>query len=121
MDIENISILKDAGTAAIYGSRSSNGVVVVTTKKGKKNQRPVVRLSGMIGWENPDILFSPVAGYQNATLRNLAETNVGNAPKYTPDQIRDLAAHQNEESWFFDQIMRTAMQQNYNLSVSGGS
>lgn len=121
MDIENISILKDAGTAAIYGSRSSNGVVVVTTKKGKKNQRPVVRLSGMIGWENPDILFSPVAGYQNATLRNLAKTNAGNAPKYTPDQIRDLAAHQNEESWFFDQIMRTAMQQNYNLSVSGGS
>ena len=121
MDIENISILKDAGTAAIYGSRSSNGVVVVTTKKGKKNQRPVVRLSGMIGWENPDILFSPVAGYQNATLRNLAETNAGTAPKYTPDQIRDLAAHQNEESWFFDQIMRTAMQQNYNLSVSGGS
>ena len=121
MDIENISILKDAGTAAIYGSRSSNGVVVVTTKKGKKNQRPVVRLSGMIGWENPDILFSPVAGYQNATLRNLAETNAGNAPKYTPDQIRDLAAHQNEESWFFEQIMRTAMQQNYNLSVSGGS
>lgn len=121
MDIENISILKDAGTAAIYGSRSSNGVVVVTTKKGKKNQRPVVRLSGMIGWENPDILFSPVAGYQNATLRNFAETNAGNAPKYTPDQIRDLAAHQNEESWFFDQIMRTAMQQNYNLSVSGGS
>ena len=121
MDIENISILKDAGTAAIYGSRSSNGVVVVTTKKGKKNQRPVVRLSGRIGWENPDILFSPVAGYQNATLRNLAETNAGNAPKYTPDQIRDLAAHQNEESWFFDQIMRTAMQQNYNLSVSGGS
>ena len=121
MDIENISILKDAGTAAIYGSRSSNGVVVVTTKKGKKSQRPVIRLSGMVGWESPDILFSPVAGYQNATLRNLAETNVGNAPKYTPEQIRDLAAHQSEESWFYDQIMRTALQQNYNLSVSGGS
>ena len=42
-DIENISILKDAGTAAIYGSRSSNGVVLVTTKKGKKNQRATVR------------------------------------------------------------------------------
>ena len=48
-DIENISILKDAGTAAIYGSRSSNGVVLVTTKKGKKNQRATVRLSGMMG------------------------------------------------------------------------
>lgn len=40
-DIENISILKDAGTAAIYGSRSANGVVLVTTKKGKNNERPV--------------------------------------------------------------------------------
>ena len=57
----------------------------------------------------------------DATLRNLAATNAGEAPLYTPDQIRDLAAHQNEESWFFDQIVRTALQQNYNLSVSGGS
>lgn len=120
-DIENISILKDAGTAAIYGSRSSNGVVLVTTKKGRKNQRATVRLSGMVGWQNPDILFSPLKGYQNATMRNLAATNAGESPLFTPDQIRDLAAHQNEESWFFDQIVRTALQQNYNLSVSGGS
>jgi TonB-linked SusC/RagA family outer membrane protein len=120
-DIENISVLKDAGTAAIYGSRSANGVIVVTTKSGKKNEKPTVRLNGSVGWQNPDILFSPVAGYQNATLTNLANTNVGNDPKFTPEQIRDLAAHQSEESWFYDQIMRTALQQNYNLSVSGGS
>lgn len=119
-DVENISILKDAGTAAIYGSRSANGVILITTKKGKKNERPVVRLSGMMGWQNPDILFSPVKGYQNATLRNLALTNVGSDPTFTPAQIRDLAAHQDQESWFYDQIMRTALQQNYNLSVSGG-
>ena len=120
-DIENISVLKDAGTAAIYGSRSANGVIVVTTKSGKKNEKPTVRLNGSVGWQNPDILFSPVAGYQNATLTNLANTNVRNDPKFTPEQIRDLAAHQSEESWFYDQIMRTALQQNYNLSVSGGS
>lgn len=120
-DIENISVLKDAGTAAIYGSRSANGVIVVTTKTGKKNEKPTVRLSGSVGWQNPDILFSPLAGYQNATLTNLAYTNVGSDPKFTPEQIRDLAAHQSEESWFYDQIMRTALQQNYNLSVSGGS
>ena len=120
-DIESVSVLKDAGTAAIYGSRSANGVIVVTTKSGKKNEKPTVRLNGSVGWQNPDILFSPVAGYQNATLTNLANTNVGNDPKFTPEQIRDLAAHQSEESWFYDQIMRTALQQNYNLSVSGGS
>jgi len=120
MDIENISILKDAGTAAIYGSRSANGVIVVTSKKGAKNEKPVVRLSGMLGWQDPEILISPVAGYQNATLKNLSLTNAGLAPVYTPAQIRDLADHRNEESWFYNQIIRTALQQNYNLSVSGG-
>ena len=75
----------------------------------------------MVGWEDPKILFSPVAGYQNATLKNLALTNSGMNPIFTPEQIRDLAAHQSEESWFYDQIIRTALQQNYNLSVSGGS
>lgn len=121
MDIENVSILKDAGTAAIYGSRSANGVVVVTTKKGQRNEKPTVRLNAMVGWEDPHILFAPVAGYQNATLRNLAETNVGNASVFTPDQIRDLAAHQSEEQWAMDQIFRTALQQNYNFNISGGS
>ncbi|MEG1585591.1 MAG: TonB-dependent receptor, partial [Bacteroidales bacterium] len=121
MDIGNISILKDAGTAAIYGSRSSNGVILVTTKTGQKEQAPSIRLSGMMGWQDPKILFSPVAGYQNATLRNLAMTNANENPVYTPDQIRDLAAHRNEENWFYNQIIRTALQQNYNLSVSGGN
>lgn len=121
MDIENISILKDAGTSAIYGSRSANGVIVVTTKTGKKNERPTVRLSGAVGMQDPQVLFSPLKGYQNATLTNLANTNVGNAPKFSPEQIRDLAAHESEEQWFYDQILRTALQQNYNLNVSGGS
>lgn len=45
-------------------------------------------------------LVSPVKGYQNATLRNLAATNAGEAPLYTPDQIRDLAAHQMKKAGF---------------------
>lgn len=121
MDIENISVLKDAGSAAIYGSRSANGVVLVTTKTGKKGEKPTVRFNGMVGWQDPKVLFTPVAGYQNATLRNLANTNAGMAPQYTPDQIRDLYAHQDEEEWFMDQIFRTALQQNYTMSVSGGT
>lgn len=120
-DIESVSVLKDAGTAAIYGSRSSNGVVLVTTKKGKKNQRPTVRLNSQIGMQDPTVLFRPVAGYQNATLKNLALTNVGSSPQFTPEQIRDLYDHQSEEEWNYDQILRTALQQSYNMSVSGGS
>lgn len=121
MDIENISVLKDAGSSAIYGSRSANGVILVTTKKGSKGKTPKVTLSGMVGWKDPDILFRPVEGYQNAILRNLAATNVGAAPVYTPNQIQDLYNHRNEETWALDQIFRTALQQNYNVSVSGGT
>lgn len=120
-DIETVSVLKDAGTAAIYGSRSANGVILVTTKKGVKNQRPTVRLGTQIGFQDPKILFSPVKGYQNAILKNLALTNVGAQPQFSPAEIRDLYDHQNEEEWNYDQILRTALQQAYNVSVSGGS
>lgn len=120
-DIESVSVLKDAGTAAIYGSRSANGVLLVTTKKGQKNQAPTVRLNTQVGFQDPNVLFEPVAGYQNATLKNLALTNVGSNPQFSPEQIRDLYNHQSEESWHINQILETALQQNYNINVSGGS
>ena len=66
-DIENVSVLKDAGTAAIYGSRAANGVLLVTTKKGKLNQAPTVELTAQVGWQQPDVLYTPVEGWQNAT------------------------------------------------------
>jgi len=120
-DIESISILKDAGAAAIYGSRSSNGVILVTTKKGHTGEPTRVRLNSSVGWEDPQILFTPVKGYQNATLKNTALMNSGLAPEFTPEEIRDLYEHQSEESWFLPQIFRTALQQSHNLSISGGS
>jgi TonB-linked SusC/RagA family outer membrane protein len=119
-DIANISVLKDAGSAAIYGSRSANGVILVTTRQGSKNDRPSVRFNSMVGVENPKVLFSPVKGYENALLRNQAEINSGNNPAYTPGQIRDLYEHRGEEEWFMDQIMQSALQQSYNVSIAGG-
>lgn len=120
-DIENISILKDAGAASIYGSRSSNGVILVTTKKGLLNNPTQIRLSSGVGYEIPHLLFHPVEGYQNATLKNLALVNSNRPAEFTPTQIQDLYAHRHEESWFMDQIFRSALQQNHNLSVSGGT
>jgi TonB-linked SusC/RagA family outer membrane protein len=120
-DIESVSVLKDAGSAAIYGSRSANGVILVTTKKGSKLQKPVVRFSGLAGYQDPKILFRPVEGWQNAMLRNQANMNSGNEPAFTPAQIRDLYDNRNEEYWFFDEIMQKGLQQNYNINVSGGS
>lgn len=120
-DIENVSVLKDAGSAAIYGSRSANGVILVTTKKGTKSNKPTVQFNGMVGYEDPDILYQPVEGWQNAMYRNEANMNIGSAPSFTPEQIRDLYDHRGEEYWYLNEIMKKGLQQNYNLNVSGGS
>lgn len=119
-DIENISVLKDAGSAAIYGSRSANGVILVTTKNGGKNNAPVVKLSAKMGIENPNVLFTPVKGYENAILKNQALLNGGSSPIYSPDRIRELQENGDGE-WFLDGILQNALQQNYNLSISGGT
>ncbi len=119
-DIENVSVLKDAGSAAIYGSRSSNGVILVTTKKGSKSDKPIVRVSTMTGFQDPDVLFQPVKGYENALLKNQALINVGSSPKYTPAEIRDFQQN-GDGQWFLDGILQSALQQNYNASISGGN
>lgn len=119
-DIDNISILKDAGSAAIYGSRSSNGVILITTKKGRKNEKTTVKLDLMTGFQVPHMLYTPVRGFENAILYNQALVNGGNAPFYTPEQIRDIQAHPDSE-WFINSILKTALQQTYNMSISGGS
>jgi TonB-linked SusC/RagA family outer membrane protein len=120
-DIENVSVLKDAGSAAIYGSRSANGVILVTTRKGTAAAKPTVRFSGMAGYQTPDILYQPVEGWQNAMYRNQANMNVGSSPAFTPAQIRDLYEHRGEEYWYLNEIMVKGLQQTYNVNVSGGS
>jgi TonB-linked SusC/RagA family outer membrane protein len=120
-DIENVSVLKDAGSAAIYGSRSANGVILVTTKKGSNVNKPSVRFNGMVGYQNPDILYQPVEGWQNAMYRNQANMNVGSSPVFTPENIRDLYEHRGEEYWYLNKIMEKGLQQDYNINVSGGN
>ena len=118
-DIESVSVLKDAGSSAIYGSRSSNGVILVTTKKGKKNSAPSIKISTQVGVQTPDILFKPVRGYENAILRNQAMVNAGNSPIYSPADIQQMK-DEGDNEWFFDSITQNSLQQNHNVSVSGG-
>jgi TonB-linked SusC/RagA family outer membrane protein len=120
-DIENVSVLKDAGSAAIYGSRSGNGVILVTTKKGSKGSKPLIRFNGLVGYQDPHILYQPVKGWQNAMYRNQANMNAGSAPGFTPEQIRDLYDHQDEEYWYLNEIMKKGLQQSYNMSIAGGN
>ncbi len=119
-DIESVSVLKDAGSAAIYGSRSSNGVLLITTKKGKRNSPMTVNFNALLGYNIPHFFTKPVHGYENAMLRNEAAFNSGvsNMP-YSPEQIREFKANGDTE-WFAKEITRPAMQSNYNVSVSGG-
>lgn len=118
-DIEEISILKDAGSAAIYGSRSANGVILISTKKGKQGMKPVVSFTGLVGSQNPEILIRPLKGYQNALLRNDSYINSGADPIYSPEQIRQLATGDSE--YYLESILKNGLQQNYNLSLQGGS
>ena len=119
-DIASISVLKDAGSAAIYGSRASSGVLLITTKQGAKNQKPVVRINTMVGLQTPHFLFHPVKGYENAILRNQAEINANRAPIFTPEEIQDLYDHK-DQKYFMHQILEPALQQTYTGSISGGS
>lgn len=119
-DIASISILKDAGSSAIYGARSSNGVILITTKTGKKDTAPVVKFSAQVGIQNPHILIDPIPSYQNAILRNESLVNVGQNPIFTASDISDLYGHGDSE-FLLDQAMKNALQQTYNVSVSGGT
>jgi len=119
-DIENISVLKDAGSAAIYGSRSANGVLLITTKTGKKDQVPVIRFTAQKGVQQPKMLFDQVHGWENATFRNEAATNVGSAALFTAERIQELKDN-GDSVPFIDQILKDGPQQNYNVNIQGGS
>jgi TonB-linked SusC/RagA family outer membrane protein len=119
-DIESVSVLKDAGSAAIYGSRASNGVVLITTKKGGKNKPMLLQYSSLVGFNNPTYFTKPVHGYENAMLRNEAAYNSNAAAVFTSSEIADLKAKGDTE-WFAEEIVKPALQLNQSLSVSGGT
>ncbi|PUU71159.1 TonB-dependent receptor [Flavobacterium sp. WLB] len=120
-DIESVSVLKDAGSAAIYGSRASNGVVLITTKRGSKSKPMSIQYNSLTGFNTPKFFTKPVHGYENAMLRNEAAFNSGETTAvFTAAQIADLKAKGDTE-WFAEEIVKPAAQLNQSLSISGGS
>jgi TonB-linked SusC/RagA family outer membrane protein len=118
-DIESVSVLKDAGTAAIYGSRSANGVILITTKKGHKNAKPMVSYNGIYGIQTPRITYKPVHAWENAYYKNESLVNSGLSPAFTPEQILALK-EKGDGDWRVDNIVQDAGQQSHNITVSGG-
>lgn len=118
-DIASVTVLKDAGSAAIYGSRGANGVLLVTTKSGKLNQKATATYNGNFGWQKPNILVNKVSGADNAYYKNEALANSGLPPAFTPDQIQQLA-DQGNGTWDINHVLYNAPQTSQNVSVSGG-
>ncbi|MEG1685606.1 MAG: TonB-dependent receptor [Bacteroides sp.] len=127
-DIENIEVLKDAASTAIYGSRASNGVVLVTTKSGAYDKKTSVTLNISAGVQNP--VKTPkllnVAQYgmvQNAAIQNYKDdiaNGFQDAPK-DPDVLKPFTPiTENGTDWFDEILNKNAWMQNYQLGVSGG-
>lgn len=122
-DISSISVLKDAASAAIYGNRAANGVVLITTKKGATGK---VKLSynGYFGIQEATSLPDVLNSYEYATLYNEACRNSGQAEKYLPEEIqkfRDGTDPMYPSINYFDVYYDKATMQNHRLNVSGGS
>ncbi|MET0244111.1 MAG: SusC/RagA family TonB-linked outer membrane protein, partial [Flavitalea sp.] len=121
-DIENLSILKDA-SAAIYGVRAANGVVLITTKKGANNKLEL-NYSGSYGWQIPSGLPATLNIEEYMTLRNeQARHNVnGGSPIFTDKDFEDYRNGTKQSTdWYPLVFAKSAAQTMHNLSASGGN
>lgn len=115
-DIESIDVLKDASSAAIYGSRAANGVVIVTTKSGTNTEsKPQIELSANIGVQVASKTLDMCNAAEWADITTQARAAFNKAPL---DMATDLASK--EDNDWQDIMLRPAVMQNYNLSIKGG-
>ena len=119
-DIEQISILKDASSTAIYGSRASNGVVLVTTKKGKAG-KVEISYDFMYGVQQPTSLPKIADSWVYAELYNEAAVNSGRAAKFTPEQIAQYRNGGPNVNWVKELYNRNSPQSSHNVSMTGGN
>ena len=120
VDIQSVEILKDAASAAIYGARAANGVVLVTTKGGCAGKSNIANINYdfSYGWQNPWRKKSVLNATEYMTIMNETQINDGNAPRYTNAQI---AAAGKGTDWQDETFNYDAPVQSQQLSISGGS
>ena len=116
-DIESVDILKDASATAIYGVRAANGVVIITTKRGKAG-KATVNFDGYAGSQSVARRLNLLNAQQYATINNEAAIAAGQPISLA--KFRDPAALGQGTDWQ-DLVFRRAQQQNYSLSATGGS
>jgi TonB-dependent starch-binding outer membrane protein SusC len=125
-DIENITVLKDAASAAIYGNRAQNGVILVTTKSGLRNSKVAVDYTNYVGYQEAinlpqDVVWNSMEYMEG---KNRARVNEGQAPEYDQNLLNEYRAGTDPDIYpntnWFDVMFRKAMIQEHNLRLSGG-
>lgn len=123
-DIDNISILKDA-SAAIYGLRAANGVVLVTTKRGKLGSKPLININGYYGVQNFTRYPRPANAYQHVRALAESDQNQGIATTWTPEELAKWKAgtEKGYQSFdYYDMVMRPNVPQySLNANASGAT
>jgi TonB-linked SusC/RagA family outer membrane protein len=128
-DIESISVLKDATSSSVYGSRAANGVILITTKSGKGQEKASINFSGNYAVQVPTNAYNFLADYPRTlslhqrsaavnTLRGNSLFKDGTIDQWMALGMIDPIAYPNTDWW--DVIIRNGAVQNYNLSASGG-
>lgn len=123
-DIESINVLKDAASSAIYGSRAANGVLLITTKRGKMG-KPTFRYNGSVGVNTSMYMPQSISSAEYARIKNEAERNMGRAPIYTDEDISkfangtDLNRYPNT-NWL-DLAIQNSVATRHGLEASGGT
>ena len=112
-DIESMTLLKDASSESIYGIQAANGVVLITTKKGKRNEKPVISYNGFVGNQVATNQINMATGSQYETMINELNVLNGSAPTYTNPSASGTT------DWYH-QILRNALVNNHQISVLGG-
>ena len=124
-EVENITILKDASSTSIYGARGANGVIIVTTKRGKEGKAKI-NASFSYGIQTPTRMPEFVNSYDYATFLNEAYTNDGKDPKFTPEAVEAFRTHSNpiiypDTDWMELLFKSSAPQTQGNVNISGGT
>ena len=117
-DIESIEVLKDAASAAIYGARGANGVVLITTKTGRTDTKLTVSYDGFYGLQNPWKKIPLLNTQEYILLTNEASINGGLGPKFSQSQIDSFTA---DTDWQDEMFYYNAPKQSHSVSFTGGS
>ena len=122
-DIESISVLKDAASAAIYGSKAANGVVLITTKRGKTGQTKI-SYSGYLSFQNATNMIERMGSYEYASLLNLALEAEGMSKRFNDTELQKFKDGNDplypDTDWY-DLAYKTGVQHRHNVNINGGS